>query len=155
MTERTVEQLALFMNARDNAESGTALWKDLDAIGRGAYLKEAAAIVGAMRMLGWVPTEPAVATADQADAVEFEEQLRLVTTSAEERADIRKSAILVATKCGLRSEQVEIVLSRGMTHFTAVCRELSRVKHWPPERIDDRIEQLMFADPTKPGVPSE
>lgn len=50
---RDVEQLAMFMNARDNAESGTVLWDQLDHAGREEYTKEAMSFVSAMVRLGW------------------------------------------------------------------------------------------------------
>lgn len=49
------QQLALFMNARDNGESGTALWENLDPAGQESYANEAASIVHAMVRLGWAP----------------------------------------------------------------------------------------------------
>lgn len=52
----TIAQLALFMNARDNGESGTALWETLDRAGQESYLRDAAAIVSAMTHLGWAPS---------------------------------------------------------------------------------------------------
>lgn len=58
MDQRTIEQLAMFMNARDAVESGTVRWPDLDEVGREAYRKDAAAVVAAMRVLGWAPKLP-------------------------------------------------------------------------------------------------
>lgn len=55
LNEATTEQLALFMNARDQAESGTVSWDSLGPDGREAYLKDAHAIVSAFVTLGWTP----------------------------------------------------------------------------------------------------
>jgi hypothetical protein len=48
-----VEQLALFMNARDQAESGTVAWSDLGEDGRESYRSDAALVIEAMKRLGW------------------------------------------------------------------------------------------------------
>ena len=58
MGQRTIEQLAMFMNARDAVESGTVRWADLADGGREADRKDAAAVVAAMRALGWAPKLP-------------------------------------------------------------------------------------------------
>lgn len=55
LNEATTEQLALFMNARDQAESGTVSWDALGPDGREAYLKDAQSIVSAFVALGWTP----------------------------------------------------------------------------------------------------
>ncbi|WP_350351900.1 hypothetical protein ABS642_00875 [Microbacterium sp. A8/3-1] len=55
MTTHSTEQLALFMNARDVRDYGTAAWADLDLAGQEAYLTDAAAFVSAMKALGWTP----------------------------------------------------------------------------------------------------
>lgn len=57
---RDVEQLAMFMNARDNGEYGTAKWEHLDPAGQDAYMTDATSIVGAMLLLGWTPPPAAV-----------------------------------------------------------------------------------------------
>lgn len=49
-----IEQLALFMNARDVAEHGTAKWDQLDHAGREEYQKDARLILSAILHLGWV-----------------------------------------------------------------------------------------------------
>ena len=56
MTDHHTEQLALYLNARDSREYGTAAWGDLDLAGQEAYLTDATAIVAAMKALGWAPT---------------------------------------------------------------------------------------------------
>ncbi|WP_374459314.1 hypothetical protein [Microbacterium sp.] len=53
MTDHSTEQLALYMNARDVREYGTAAWDSLDLAGQEAYLKDATAFVTAMKAIGW------------------------------------------------------------------------------------------------------
>lgn len=55
MTGHATNQLALFMNARDHRDYGTAVWADLDIVGQEAYLADATALVAAMKALGWEP----------------------------------------------------------------------------------------------------
>lgn len=55
MTTHSTEQLALFMNARDVRDYGTATWESLDLAGQEAYLTDSAAFVSAMKALGWTP----------------------------------------------------------------------------------------------------
>lgn len=55
MTDHATEQVALFMNARDHRDYGTATWSELDIVGREAYLTDAAALVAAVKALGWAP----------------------------------------------------------------------------------------------------
>ncbi|MCT1395652.1 hypothetical protein M4D51_07920 [Microbacterium sp. p3-SID338] len=55
MTDHHTEQLALYLNARDSREYGTAAWGDLDLAGQEAYLTDATAIVAALKALGWAP----------------------------------------------------------------------------------------------------
>lgn len=55
MTDHSTGQLALYMNARDVREYGTAAWDGLDLAGQEAYLKDATAFVAAMKALGWEP----------------------------------------------------------------------------------------------------
>lgn len=58
MTDHATEQVALFMNARDHRDYGTAIWSELDIVGREAYLTDAAALVAAVKALGWAPALP-------------------------------------------------------------------------------------------------
>lgn len=55
MTDHSTEQLALFMNARDVRDYGTAAWDSLDLAGQEAYLTDATAVAAAMKALGWEP----------------------------------------------------------------------------------------------------
>lgn len=55
MTDHDTKQLALYLNARDSREYGTAAWGDLDLAGQEAYLTDATAIVAAMKAVGWTP----------------------------------------------------------------------------------------------------
>lgn len=59
------------------------------------------------RALGYVPA------ADVAAMSAFEVELRAVTTSEAERADLRECAILCG-KLGMRAEDLPDVVSRGM-----------------------------------------
>lgn len=74
MTDLTTEQLALFMNARDARDYGTAAWDALDLAGQEAYLTDAAAVVAAMGVLGWTPPGDPEATAR---VFEVEHDLRM------------------------------------------------------------------------------
>lgn len=58
MTTHDTEQLALFLNGRDVAESGTAPWDKLPIDARASYLKDAEAILGALQLLGWTRLDP-------------------------------------------------------------------------------------------------
>ena len=51
-------QLALYLNARDTAESGTANWGHLPIDAQIAYLQDARAILGAVAVLGFVKSGP-------------------------------------------------------------------------------------------------
>lgn len=61
MTDHATNQLALFMNARDHRDYGTAAWADLDIVGQEAYLADATALVAAVKALGWGPVDDEVA----------------------------------------------------------------------------------------------
>lgn len=67
MTDHHTEQLALYLNARDSREYGTAAWGDLDLAGQEAYLTDATAILAAMKALGWAPAH--TPTDDEREAI--------------------------------------------------------------------------------------
>jgi hypothetical protein len=50
-----MEQLAMFMNRRDEVESGTAPWAELDPVAQDSYRKDAIAAMRALAQLGWAP----------------------------------------------------------------------------------------------------
>lgn len=69
MTDHSTKQLALFMNARDVRDYGTAAWDNLDLAGQEAYLTDAAAFVSAIKAIGWTPPGDTEAVARVLDLV--------------------------------------------------------------------------------------
>lgn len=55
-----ITQLAMFMNARDVNEHGTANWEQLDHKGREEYEKDARLFLSACIHLGWAKAEALV-----------------------------------------------------------------------------------------------
>lgn len=79
---------------------------------------------------------------------DFHRDLRYVTVTGEERADLMKCAIQVG-QVGLTSEQLPVVVSNGMTHFIRAARELNLAKSHTTEQIERRIAEIIHRDPTK------
>lgn len=69
---------------------------------------------------------------------ELENQLRMLTTTPEERAELLKSAVIVG-QCGITSDQLPEVIGKGMTSDTRVLHELGRWEH-----LDPRIARRVF-----------
>ncbi len=89
-----------------------------------------------LRAAGWMPVAEAVEQSD------FEEQLRFVTSTPEQRAELRTVAI-EAGKLGMTSADDAVqAICRGMSSPFVRIRDLQWAKSATPANIDRRIAEI-------------
>lgn len=92
-------------------------------------------------MIRWLISALGLVPVDEvAREGELENQLRMLTTSPEQRAELLEAAVIVS-QCGLKPDDLAEVISRGMLSDMRLVIELGRWKHLD-SRIERRIEEI-------------
>lgn len=132
MTDHATEQIALFMNARDNRDYGTAIWSELDIVGREAYLTDAAALVAAVKALGWAPV--LTPTDDEREALADRLARRLIDDPEQLMLAEGTGALHVALSESIRSTIEDVYADCGDSDPGVLSSNIARRLAWdlPP-----------------------